>query len=558
MMKRKIAAIFAADIAGYSRLVAEDEEETLRRLASYRLVTDDFIAKCGGRIFNTAGDAVLAEFPSAVEAVRCAIDIQESLRTRNMAYPPSRQMIFRIGITIGDVVERDGDLLGDGVNIAARLEGLAEIGGICVSRAVHEQVANKLSVQFADIGEQEVKNIPTPVHAYMVAMRREDGTYATPQVKKPAKPAAAPNWMWPAAATLIFLAAIGVGGFLYYTKLETAKGPSSSSSTASNTTGPVLTPTPAAAPAPSPTPSGVPAAVPTPTAAAPLAPPPPPPSPPPIPPAEKFAAETLPFVSDRARQLLANEYASAGDYKAFALTTLGVNAFVTAQPSEEAAKSGALEQCQKRADNAQPTRKCELYAVGNTVVYSHGRPPVPPQPWFRRDPSIEKPFVAKDLPLVRDQGKARIENTYPPARKIKSIAIGPGGAYFFNSGDENTEESVRRNLEACGAFAGVACMVVAIDDAFVVPVPSTLKVIGFSHPERNSSIAADAREDVARKLADASSGWSAVAVGAGGRPGVAVKAANEQAAVNGALGECVKRDSDCHIIAIGPFAVGPN
>ena len=144
-MKRKIAAIFAADIAGYSRLVAEDEEETLRRLASYRQVTDDFIAKGGGRIFNTAGDAVLAEFPSAVEAVRCAIDIQESLRTRNMAYPPSRQMAFRIGITIGDVVERDGDLLGDGVNIAARLEGLAEVGGICISRAVHEQVANKLS-----------------------------------------------------------------------------------------------------------------------------------------------------------------------------------------------------------------------------------------------------------------------------------------------------------------------------------------------------------------------------------------------------------------------------
>ena len=106
-----------------TRLVAEDEEETLRRLASYRAVTDDFIAKAGGRVFNTAGDAMLAEFPSAVEAVRCAIDIQESLRTRNMAYPPSRQMTFRIGITIGDVVERDGDLLGDGVNIAARLEG---------------------------------------------------------------------------------------------------------------------------------------------------------------------------------------------------------------------------------------------------------------------------------------------------------------------------------------------------------------------------------------------------------------------------------------------------
>ena len=173
-MKRKIAAIFAADIAGYSRLVAEDEEETLRRLASYRAVMDDFIARAGGRIFNTAGDAVLAEFSSAVEAVRCAIDIQESLRTRNMAYPPSRQMCFRIGITVGDVVERDGDLLGDGVNIAARLEGIAPVGGICISRTVHEQVANKLSVHFADIGEQQVKNIPTPVHAYHIEMRPDD------------------------------------------------------------------------------------------------------------------------------------------------------------------------------------------------------------------------------------------------------------------------------------------------------------------------------------------------------------------------------------------------
>ena len=251
-MKRKIAAIFAADIAGYSRLVAEDEEETLRRLASYRQVTDDFIAKSGGRIFNTAGDAVLAEFPSAVEAVRCAIDIQESLRTRNMAYPPSRQMSFRIGITIGDVVERDGDLLGDGVNIAARLEGLAEVGGICISRAVHEQVANKLSVQFADIGEQEVKNIPTPVHAYMVAMRREDGTYTTPQAKKKAPPAhAAPAWMWPLVVAVVCLTAIGVAGFLYLTKLEMPGG-SKTSSSASN----VPAPAPSATPAPAPTSGG--------------------------------------------------------------------------------------------------------------------------------------------------------------------------------------------------------------------------------------------------------------------------------------------------------------
>src|SRR5713101_4191150 len=317
-MKRKIAAIFAADIAGYSRLVAEDEEETLRRLASYRQVTDDFIARSGGRIFNTAGDAVLAEFPSAVEAVRCAIDIQESLRTRNMAYPASRQMSFRIGITIGD-------LLGDGVNIAARLEGLAEVGGICISRAVHEQVANKLSVQFADIGAQEVKNIPTPVHAYMVAMRREDGSYSMPQVKKKSSGAApTPNWMWPAAVTVICLVAIGVGGFLYSTKMEMPAG-SKGSASASNDAAP----------------SSPVASTPAPKIVAPAsqlsA------SPPPGPLIEKFAAETVPFVSDRTRLALSNEYVPATDHKAFALNVTGTYGFVTAQPNEEAAKSAALD-----------------------------------------------------------------------------------------------------------------------------------------------------------------------------------------------------------------------
>jgi class 3 adenylate cyclase len=222
-MKRKIAALMAADIHGYSRLVAEDEEETLRRLASYRSVIDDFIAKASGRIFSTAGDAVLAEFPSSVEAVRCAIDIQESLRTRNLAYPPSRQMNFRIGITVGDVVEREGDLLGDGVNIAARLEGLAAPGGICVSRSIYEQVANKLSVQFADIGEQQVKNIPTPVHAYMVTMRELEGHTRTPHQMMPRNMA---SLTWAAALILASMAVLGGAGFIYLAGIRTpAPGP---------------------------------------------------------------------------------------------------------------------------------------------------------------------------------------------------------------------------------------------------------------------------------------------------------------------------------------------
>ncbi|QOZ50263.1 adenylate/guanylate cyclase domain-containing protein [Bradyrhizobium sp. CCBAU 53338] len=533
-MKRKIAAIFAADIAGYSRLVAEDEEETLRRLASYRLVVDDFIAKAGGRIFNTAGDAVLAEFPSAVEAVRCAIDIQESLRTRNMAYPPSRQMSFRIGITIGDVVERDGDLLGDGVNIAARLEGLAEVGGICVSRAVHEQVANKLSVQFADIGAQEVKNIPTPVHAYMVAMRREDGTYATPQVKKVAKASPTPNWMWPLVVGVVSVVAIGVGGFLYFTKLETAEV----GSTPATSTAAAPGSSPVAAPSPSPTPTQAAAAMPSAAARG------------------KIPVDAVPFIGERQRAFLSNEYSAAGDYKAYALNIGGFFGSALNQPTEEAARNGAVDQCQKRADAAQSPRRCELYAVGNKVVYSHGSPPMPPQPWFRHDAITERAFVPKDLPMVREQARTRLENIYVQAAKSRSVALGPGGQYFWALGATSVDDAARRSLESCGAFAGAPCMTVVVDDVFVVPIPTLLKANGFFHAASNPSIVADARDDVARKLGDGM-GWNAVAVGTAGRPGLGLKAANEQSAINSALADCVKHDSDCHVIAIGPFTVGP-
>jgi class 3 adenylate cyclase len=544
-MKRKIAAIFAADIAGYSRLVAEDEEETLRRLASYRSVTDDFIAKAGGRIFNTAGDAVLAEFPSAVEAVRCAIDIQESLRTRNMAYPPSRHMSFRIGITIGDVVERDGDLLGDGVNIAARLEGLAEVGGICISRAVHEQVANKLSVQFSDIGAQEVKNIPTPVHAYMVAMRREDGSYATPKFKKPVppRPTGASSWMWPVAVMVVCLVAIGVAGFLYFTKLELRHETRESAVANSN-----------AAPSPSASPIAAPPVTPSVAAAASS----PPTSSPQLPSNERFSAESVPFVTDKIRIILANEYVAAAEPKAFALNLNGIIGLSSSQPNEEAAKSAALELCQKRVDNVKSPRKCELYAVGSAVVYPHGRPPVPPLPWIRRDTATEKPFASKDMPFARDTAKARLESNYVPGKKSKAVVVGPGGNFIFYTDGATVAETVRRALETCGSLAGVPCMIVAVDDVFVVPVPTIMKATGFFRPTDNPSIAADARADVTHQFADASSGWNAVAVGSSGRPGLALKAVSEQDAVNGALSDCTKRDSNCHVIAIGPFEVGPN
>jgi class 3 adenylate cyclase len=167
-INRKLTTIFAADVVGYSQLMAVDEEATLKTLRAYRKVIDGLIDKHGGRIFNTAGDAVLAEFGSAVEAVRCAISIQEDLRVRNSELPDNRQMWLRIGVNVGDVMVDGEDLFGDGVNVAARLEGLAEAGGICVSGSAFDHVKNKLSIAFNDIGRQKVKNIPEPIPAYRI------------------------------------------------------------------------------------------------------------------------------------------------------------------------------------------------------------------------------------------------------------------------------------------------------------------------------------------------------------------------------------------------------
>jgi TolB-like protein/class 3 adenylate cyclase/Tfp pilus assembly protein PilF len=167
-VKRKIAAILAADIAGYSTLVAQDEEETLRRLATSRTLLDERLAQWGGRIFNTAGDAALAEFPSAVDALQAAIEFQHAVDQANAALPEEQRVVFRVGLHVGDLIVDGGDLYGDGVNVAARLEAEAQPGGIVVSGALHEAAAGKLEAKFIDLGRLSLKNIERPVQAYMV------------------------------------------------------------------------------------------------------------------------------------------------------------------------------------------------------------------------------------------------------------------------------------------------------------------------------------------------------------------------------------------------------
>src|SRR5918993_2840837 len=146
--ERRLAAIFAADVAGYSRLMDQDETGTLRALAAHREVMDQWIVEHGGRIANTAGDSVLAEFPSAVDAVQCAVQVQDALASANQEKPEEERLQFRIGVHVGDVMVREGDLLGDGVNTAARLQALAEPGGICVSGDAHQYARKPLPLAF--------------------------------------------------------------------------------------------------------------------------------------------------------------------------------------------------------------------------------------------------------------------------------------------------------------------------------------------------------------------------------------------------------------------------
>ncbi len=189
-VERRLAAVLAADVAGYSRLMGEDEEGTLAALKAIRReLADPKIAKHHGHIVKTTGDGMLVEFASVVDAVRCAVEWQREMGLRNAGIPSGRRIEFRIGINLGDIISDEHDIYGDGVNIAARLEGLAEPGGICVSRVVREQVRDKVDFGFEDIGEQSVKNIARPVHVYRIAVAER--AMAKPPLPLPDKPSLA-------------------------------------------------------------------------------------------------------------------------------------------------------------------------------------------------------------------------------------------------------------------------------------------------------------------------------------------------------------------------------
>jgi len=258
IIERKLATILSADVAEFSRLMNEDEEQTLRTFRGHKRIFESLVLTHHGRVFNTAGDAILAEFASAVEAVRCATDVQSALRTRNDQLPPGRQVRFRIGINLGDVMIQGQDLLGDGVNVAARLQTAAEPGGVCISGSVHDQIRNKLSLAFHSLGERSYKNIPQPVRTFLI-VEAESGA-PLPGSKPPS------GWKNPAiwvVATLVIVAGIGYAEYAIHQRSEnttvpaTPTAPANSSVEKSAAATPTLQPdATAASPSPKTAPAG--------------------------------------------------------------------------------------------------------------------------------------------------------------------------------------------------------------------------------------------------------------------------------------------------------------
>lgn len=228
-LRRKLAAILYADVAGYSRLTGADEEGTHRRLRAYLDATTDVIVKHGGTVMHFAGDAVLANFSSVVDAVLCGLSVQREIAVRNATLADARKLEFRIGINLGDVILDRNDIYGDGVNVAARLEGLAEPGGICVSGTVYDALGTKLPVDYDYLGEQEVKNIDRPVRVYRARLK------ADAVLPKPSKSASRwrRNKRFVAAIVAGISLAIGVGVTIWWLASPSSKEPTAAPGTRS-------------------------------------------------------------------------------------------------------------------------------------------------------------------------------------------------------------------------------------------------------------------------------------------------------------------------------------
>jgi adenylate cyclase len=492
-MRRKLAVILASDVAGYSRLTAADEEGTVRRFRAAATAFCDRVKAYRGRVFNTAGDAILAEFESAVDAARCAIDIQDANNTQNAAVEEARKLLFRIGIAIGDVLVSDnGDLLGDGVNIAARLEGIAEPGGVCISDDVKTHVLNKISAGFVDLGEQTLKNIPRGIRAYRLGAIVENpaatvaGTKGGFVVRWWASTAIA------AAVLLMLFGAVLVSRYLSATPTAIPVSPASSILARNDS---------------------------------------------------RFDPAAVPLVTDRVRSSLI-DYAAQPDFKAIALSRIGwgESSGLTDQVSAE---RDALDRCKRR----DPKGDCRIYAAGDKVVW-------PPSPFpLAADIHVEPLEVAlkpSDTDNVKGMPAAAGIEAFLKEKDHKALAISDAGPSFMIDRSDQAE-AIRLAVERCSDFAKAPCLLISVDGSLTVRIPTSHGILRPYTLAGDAEMSQADKERIGQIYAGKD--WRALAKGGSGRWYAVNAAVSETAAVDRVLADCRRAEAQCRLYAISNFRV---
>lgn len=534
LLVRRLTTILAIDVVAFSTMSSRDEEHALLLLGRRMDAAGTLIQQHRGRVFKLTGDGLLAEFASPVEAVRAALEIQEAMRSANATASNDDQLNLRIGLNLGDVVESGDDLMGDAVNVAVRLESISATGGICVSSSVYDQIVGKLMLGAEDIGEQHVKNIPRPIHAYRLTVNG-----AKPVA---AHPAHATAQTMPRSRSLLIGAAVVAllvvaAGGTWYLRGATLAGPPQ---TAHPTSSPVAAPQ-AAASAPATPPSAP--ATPPPAATAP----------------RPFNPGEVPFLPDFRRRALENYAADEGS-KALAISIRGIIAMATRRIDTETARRVALEECDRIVLREVPVfrdyDRCMIYAIGNDVVWSFRSPPTPPYPYIpSKRPSPPIAFDPTTAPLLNVPARERLAEHYLKAVHSRALVLGRNHFDWWTSSN-NDADAIRRNVQICGHLTGRPCVVYALNNEALIQTPATMRAVNILTPQDLANLDTGQQEAVTRYLI--ANDWRAIAMSSNGKLGIVNDLPNEKDAIAAAMQACTQAGgADCAIAAIGPFLVEP-
>jgi class 3 adenylate cyclase len=541
---RRLTTIMSIDVVGFSTMSARNEEHALELLSARIATAEAIIKHHRGRVFKLTGDGLLAEFVSPVEAVRAAVEVQEAMRSANATAGANDQLMLRIGINLGDVVESGDDLMGDAVNVAVRLESIAPHGGICVSSSIYEQIIGKLTLSAEDMGEQHVKNIPRPIHAYRLT---PGGAATAGTVSAKSARGSGSRLMIAAGAVAVVAIAAVAGGWLMRDRTEAvpvqaAVAPAVTSTVQASTA--AATPPPVAA---------------TPRAAPPVAAPADPTPVPAVVAPRVYSAADVPFVGDFRRRALEN-YARAEESKAMALNARGLFAIATRRVDAQTARRIAVEECNRIVQREVPVvrdfDRCSTYAVGNEVVWSFRSPPMPPPPYVpvtRPSPPIT--LDPATVPLMSEQARKNLAEHYLKSERKRALVMGRGRFEWWAM-SETEPDAIKRNLQTCGHITGRPCVIYAVEDQVLQRTPQRYRPVDIFTPQHLADLDATQQAAVERYLI--ADDWRAIALGRNGRIGIVVGRASEAAAASDAISECTRAGgTECAVSAVGAFVVAP-